>query len=164
MGERGARRLCYLTWYLWVNKLSATIAFFFPICFCLYLHLIKSFSYEYWETNDEHWAPNKPEIFGLVGENSVTNMKCFSMCMKITPCCAWVFFYWHTRFKEGHKEVKDDSRSRRLLTNRTEVNIEWITHVVCGDHWLTVWMIVSQLDMKKDSVWIITGDLSMSGK
>ena len=47
--------------------LSATISNFFTR-FCLYLLFFRSFSYEYWETNYEHWAPNKPDIFILVEE------------------------------------------------------------------------------------------------
>ena len=29
----------------------------------------------------------------------------------MTPCCARVFFEWYKRFKEGYKEVKDNSKS-----------------------------------------------------
>lgn len=71
-------------------------------------------------------------------------------------------FEWHKRFKEGREEVEDDSRSGRPSTSRTEVNIERVRQVMRGDRQLTVRMIASKLDMKKDSVWkIITEDLGM---
>ena len=70
-------------------------------------------------------------------------------------------FEWHKRSK-GHEEVEDDSRSGRPSTSRTEVNVERVRQVVHGDHWLTVRMIASQLDLTKDSVWkIITEDLGI---
>ena len=71
-------------------------------------------------------------------------------------------FEWHKRFREGHKEMRDDSRSGRPSATRTEVHLEWVKQIVHGNHWLTVQMIPNQLDMKKDSVWkIITKDLGM---
>lgn len=69
-------------------------------------------------------------------------------------------FERHKRFKEGREEVEDDSRYGRPSKNRTEVNVERVKQIVRGDRRLTVRMIVSQLDMKKDSVWkIITEGL-----
>ena len=41
-------------------------------------------------------------------------------------------------FKKGYEEVKDDSRSGRLSTIRTKVNVEQVRQVMCGDHWLPV--------------------------
>ena len=45
--------------------------------------------------------------------------------------------------------MKDDTRSKRLLTSRTEVNVERIRQLVCGDSWLNVRMLAGQLFMKK---------------
>ena len=60
-------------------------------------------------------------------------------------------FLCHTK----NKEVEDQPRSRRTSPSRIEVNVEWVRKVVCGDCWLTVQMIISQLDMKKNSIWKI---------
>ena len=60
---------------------------------------------------------------------------------------------WHVadnRFKEGSKEVKDDSKSRRSSTSRTKFNVERVKQVLCSDRCLTVRMIASLLDMKKE--------------
>ena len=58
--------------------------------------------------------------------------------------------------------MKDDSRSGRLSTSKTEVNVEQVRQVMCGDCQLTVQMITGQLNMKEDSVWkMIIKDLDI---
>lgn len=49
-------------------------------------------------------------------------------------------FEWHKRFKEGHEEVEDDSRSGRPSSSRTEVNVKRVTQIERGDRRLTVRM------------------------
>ena len=74
--------------------------------------------------------------------------------MSCTHC-----FEWHKRFKE---EVKDDSRSRKPSSSRTEYNSERVKQVVYSDRRSTIRMIPNQLVMKKDRVWlIITEDLGI---
>lgn len=69
-------------------------------------------------------------------------------------------FEWHKRFKEAREEVQDDSMSLHRAV--TEVSIKRVRHVVRGGRLLTARMIASQLEMKKDNVWlIITEDLGM---
>ena len=60
-------------------------------------------------------------------------------------------FEWHKIFQEKRVAMNDDSWSGSPLTRRTDVNVEQVRQVVCGDRHLTVWMIASQLDMKKVS-------------
>ena len=55
-------------------------------------------------------------------------------------------FEWHKRFKEGHEDVEDDSRSGRPSTSRTADNVECVKQVVRGDRWLTVQMIADELE------------------
>lgn len=79
--------------------------------------------------------------------------------MEITPCHLHVFLSW---FKVGREKVKDESRDLRPSTGRNEINVERVAKVLLSDRWLTVQMIVSQLDMKKECIWkIIKGDMSM---
>ena len=102
-------------------------------------------------------------FFTPVGENSVWQV------LEIISASIWryhhiahMYFEWHKKFKERHKESKDDSGSNRPSTSRTEVNVEQVRQVACSDDLMTVQMIASQLNMKKDSVWkIITEDLRM---
>ena len=50
----------------------------------------------------------------------------------------------------------------RPSTSRTEVNVERLRQLVCSDGRLTVRMIASQFDLKKDSIWkIIPEELDM---
>ena len=71
-------------------------------------------------------------------------------------------FEWYKRLKEACKEMRDDFRNWRPSISKTENKIEWVRQMMCGYHELTVEMIASRLDMKKDSVWtIITEDLGM---
>ena len=48
--------------------------------------------------------------------------------------------------------MKDKSNSGRPSTSSTEVNVEWVKQVVSGNRRLTIWMIASQLDMKKKTM------------
>ena len=87
--------------------------------------------------------------------------QCFNKCMEITSCFGCIFDR-HKRFKKRPEKVKDDLRSGRHSTNKTAVNIKRVKQVVCADCHLTVQMITSQLDMKKNSLReIITEDLGM---
>ena len=71
----------------------------------------------------------------------------------------------HKRFKESQGDVKDDSRSVKPSTSKTEVNIVQIRQLICGDRQSIVRMITTRLDMKKDSdylrtfwqIWKVTG-------
>ena len=47
-------------------------------------------------------------------------------------------FKWHRRFKEGRKDLEDDSRRGRPSTNRTADNIECVKQVMLCDRRLTV--------------------------
>ena len=74
-------------------------------------------------------------------------------------------FERYNRFKDCHVPVKDDLKSRRPSTSRTEVNVVKVRPMVCEDYLLTIQMIASLLDMQKYSVWKINPeDLAMSEK
>ena len=71
-------------------------------------------------------------------------------------------FEWHKRFKEGHEDVEDNSRSGRPSTSRTVDNVECMKQMVRGDCRLTVRMIADKLEINRDSVWkIITEESGM---
>ena len=83
--------------------------------------------------------------------------------MEITPCHTHIF-EWYKKLK-GHKVEKDEFRSGRPLTSRTEINDKWVRQVVCCVVIVSWLFIESQLDMKKNNVWKInTKDLDMSKK
>ena len=69
---------------------------------------------------------------------------------------------WHKRFKEGYKDVEDDSRCGRPSTSRNETNVELVKKNVRGDRRLTVQLISDELGLNRNSIWqIITEDLGM---
>jgi len=71
-------------------------------------------------------------------------------------------FEWHRRFKEGREEVKDDHRSERPSTSRTEENVLRVREKVRSDRRLAVRLIADELDMNSERVWrISTEDLEM---
>ena len=71
-------------------------------------------------------------------------------------------FEWHKRFREGREDVKDDPKSGRPTTSRTNENVECVREKVCSDRRLIVRMIADELSMNSERVWrIITEDLGM---
>jgi len=62
------------------------------------------------------------------------------------------FFEWHRRFKEGREEVKDDQRSGRPSTSKTEENVQRVREKVRNNRSLTVRMIADELDMISERV------------
>ena len=69
-------------------------------------------------------------------------------------------FEWHRRFKEGREKVKDDHKSGRPSTSRTDENVERVRQKVRSDRRLTVKMILDELGMNSERVWrIIMEDL-----
>ena len=61
-------------------------------------------------------------------------------------------FEWHRRFKEGREEVKDDHRSGRPSTSRTDENVERVIQKVQSNRCLTVRMIADELGMNREKV------------
>ena len=66
--------------------------------------------------------------------------ECCRKCTEMRWCHAHVS-EWHMWFKEGRKEVEDDSRTGRPSMSRTANNVECMNQMVCGDCQLTVRMI-----------------------
>jgi transposase len=77
-------------------------------------------------------------------------------------------FVWHKRFKKGRVDVKDDERSGRPRTRRTDENVEKVRKLVCTDRSLSLRMMARKLNAHTDTVRaILTEDLGMrnfSGK
>lgn len=64
-------------------------------------------------------------------------------------------FDWHKRFKEGRKDVRDDARSGRPVTHRTDENIQKVKDLVCSNRQLTVRMMAEELNLDKETVRLI---------
>ena len=63
-------------------------------------------------------------------------------------------FDWHRRFKEEREEVKDDHRSGRPSTSKTNENVERVRQKVQSDRRLTIRMIADELVINSERVWI----------
>jgi transposase len=71
-------------------------------------------------------------------------------------------FEWHKRFKEGRDDVKDDQRSGRPKTRRTEENVEKVRKLVCTDRPLSLRMMARKLNLHTATVKeILTEDLGV---
>jgi hypothetical protein len=69
-------------------------------------------------------------------------------------------FEWHKRFKEGRDDVKDDERSGRPRTHRTDENVEKVRKLVCADRPLSLRMTARKLNLHIETVrQILTEDL-----
>jgi hypothetical protein len=54
-------------------------------------------------------------------------------------------FEWHKRIKEGREDLKDDKRTGRVKTHRTDENVEKVRKLVCSDRRLSVQMMAEEL-------------------
>lgn len=71
-------------------------------------------------------------------------------------------FEWHKRFKEGRDDVKDDERSGRPRTRRTDENVEKVRKLVCTDGPLSLRMMARKLNLHTGTVKeILTEDLGV---
>ena len=59
-------------------------------------------------------------------------------------------FEWHKRFREGRESVKDDERSGRLTTSRTDDNIAAVDKMVKEDRNVTSRLIADTLGIQKN--------------
>ncbi|XP_037696667.1 protein GVQW3 isoform X2 [Choloepus didactylus] len=64
-------------------------------------------------------------------------------------------FDWHKRFKQGREDVRDDARSGRPVTHRTDENIQKVKDLVCSNRRLTVRMMAEELNLDKETVRLI---------
>ncbi|KAB0370639.1 hypothetical protein FD755_017048 [Muntiacus reevesi] len=64
-------------------------------------------------------------------------------------------FDWHKRFKEGREDIRDDARSGRPVTHRTDENIKKVKDLVCSNRQLTVRMMAEELNLDKETVRLI---------
>jgi transposase len=61
-------------------------------------------------------------------------------------------FEWHKRFKEGRDDVKDDERSGRPRTRRTNENVEKVRKLVGTDGSLSLRMMARKLNLHINTV------------
>ena len=70
---------------------------------------------------------------------------------------------WYKAFSEGRESIKDEPRSGRPSTSKTDNSVEKVRAIVRSDRRLTVRMIASDLNLDHTTVHqILTQELAMS--
>ena len=71
-------------------------------------------------------------------------------------------FKWYKAFSEGRESIKNEPRSGRPSTSKTDNNVEIVRGLVRSDRRLTVRMIASELNLNHTTVHqILTEELAM---
>ena len=71
-----------------------------------------------------------------------------------------IVYWWYACFRDGREDVKDDARSGRPSTARTDENVESVHHLLTEDRRTTLQMIADRLNIGKETVHrIVTEDL-----
>ena len=71
-----------------------------------------------------------------------------------------IVYRWYARFRDGREDVKDDARSGRPSTARTDENVESVRLPLTEDRRTTLQMIAHRLKIGKETVrQIVTEDL-----
>ena len=69
-------------------------------------------------------------------------------------------YRWYARFRDGREDVKDDARSGRPSTTRTDKNVEYVRRLLTEDQGTTLQMIADHFIIGKETVRrIVTEDL-----
>src|SRR5215469_15132168 len=69
-------------------------------------------------------------------------------------------YRWYARFRDGREDVKDDARSGRPSTARTDETVESVRRLLTEDRRTTLQMIAGRLNIGKETVRrIVTEDL-----
>ena len=61
-------------------------------------------------------------------------------------------FKWYKAFSEGHESIKDEPRSGRPSTSKTDNNVEIMRALVRPDRRISVQMIASELNLNHTTV------------
>jgi len=61
-------------------------------------------------------------------------------------------YRWYARFRDGREDVKDDAKSGRPSTARTDKNVESVRRLLTEDRRITLKMIADRLNIGKETV------------
>lgn len=94
------------------------------------------------------------------GKSAVETIELINKAYGSTAMSRAIVYRWYARFRDGREDVKDDARSGRPSTARTEENVESVRRLLTEDRRTTLQMIADRLNIGKETVRrIVTEDL-----
>ena len=83
-----------------------------------------------------------------------------SLCYGSAAMSSASVYRWYARFRDGREDVKDDARSGRPSTARTDENVESVRRLLTEGRRITLQVMADRLNVGKESVRrIVTEDL-----
>ncbi|XP_071649994.1 protein GVQW3-like [Temnothorax longispinosus] len=94
------------------------------------------------------------------GLNGARTLEMLKKCFGNDTLEKTVVYQWHERFRSGRKSVKDDKRSGRPSTSKTDENVDKVKEIVVKNRKLTIRELAEDLNIAYGSVQdILVNDL-----
>ena len=94
------------------------------------------------------------------GKNAVVTIELINKACGSAAMSRAIVYRWCARFRDGREDVKDDAKSGRPSTARTDENVESVCRLLTEDRHTTLQMIADRLNIGKETVRrIVTEDL-----
>ena len=94
------------------------------------------------------------------GKSAVETIELINMAYGSSAMSRAIVYRWYARFGDGREDVKDDARSGRPSTARTDENVESVHCLLPEDRCTTLQMIADRLNIGMETVRrIVTKDL-----
>jgi len=94
------------------------------------------------------------------GKSAVETIELINKAYSSAAMSRAIVYRWYARFGNGREDVKDDARSGRPSTGRTDENVESVRRLLTEDRRTTLQMIADRLNIGKETVRrIVTEDL-----
>jgi len=93
------------------------------------------------------------------GKSAVETIKLINKAYGSAAMSRANVYWWYARFRDGREDVKDDARSGRPSTGRTDENVESVRRLLTEGRRTTLQVIADRLNIGKETVCrIVTED------
>jgi len=86
------------------------------------------------------------------GESAVETIELINKAYGSAAMSRANVYRWYARFRDGTEDMKDDARSRRPSTARTDENVESVHRLLTEDRRTTLQMIADRMNIGKETV------------
>ena len=94
------------------------------------------------------------------GKSAVETIELINKAYGSAAMSRAIVYRWYARFRDGREDVKDDARSGRPSTDRTDENVESVRRLLTEDRRTTLQIIADRLNIGKETVCrIVSKDL-----